>query len=171
MIYKFNTCLDLTSIKVEDGNQYYRSIDGVLYDRYVSELLAWPANKDFNGLPKDMKYGRLGMRCFENCKFTEFVIPECIYYIDSQIFYRCKNLRSVTFPSHELYSCFHDLFLETGGSVKEIHMKTTTPPERCYFYSDDAELKNATIYVPKGSSYKYESYDSEWKNLPIKEED
>ena len=111
------------------------------------------------------------MRCFENCKFTEFVIPECIYYIDSQIFYRCKNLRSVTFPSHELYSCFHDLFLETGGSVKEIHMKTTTPPERCYFYSDDAELKNATIYVPKGSSYKYVSYYSELKNLPIKEED
>ena len=169
----FEYCLDLTSIKVEDGNQYYRSIDGVLYDRYVSELLAWPANKDFNGLPKDMKYGRLGMRCFENCKFTEFVIPECIYYIDSQIFYRCKNLRSVTFPSHELYSCDTDLFLETGGSVKEIHMKATTAPERCYFNSNDAELKNATIYIPKGSSYEYEfKYsNSEWKKFPIKEED
>lgn len=50
-------------------------------------------------------------------------------------------------------------------------MKATTPPKRCYFNPNDVELKNATIYVPKGSSYKYKSYDSEWKNFPIKEED
>ena len=52
-------------------------------------------------------------------------------------------------------------------------MKATTAPERCYFNSNDAELKNATIYIPKGSSYEYKfKYsNSEWKKFPIKEED
>ena len=171
----FEYCLELNSIKVEDGNNNYFSIDGVLYDNRYSPrtLSAWPANKDFNGIPKEIGVSMLGMRCFENCKFTEIVIPECIYNIQSQIFYRCKNLRSVTFPSHKLNDCATDLFLETGGSVKEIHMKATTAPERCYFNSNDAELKNATIYIPKGSSYQYEfKYsNSEWKKFPIKEED
>ena len=171
----FEYCLELNSIKVEDGNNNYFSIDGVLYDNRYSPrtLSAWPANKDFNGIPKEIGVSMLGMRCFENCKFTEIVIPECIYNIQSQIFYRCKNLRSVTFPSHKLNDCATDLFLETGGSVKEIHMKATTAPERCYFNSNDAELKNATIYIPKGSSYEYKfKYsNSEWKKFPIKEED
>ena len=166
----FEKCHELTSIKVEEGNKNYSSTDGVLYDDDYNQLRAWPANKEFNGFPKDKYIWSFDTRSFADSKCTEIVIPEGVAHLGQYVFARCKNLRSITFPSNEL-SMSSDIFTETGGSIKEIHMKATTPPERCYFNPDDVELKNATIYVPKGSSNKYKSYDSKWKNLPIKEED
>lgn len=166
----FEKCHELTSIKVEEGNKYYSSTDGVLYDDDHKQLRAWPANKEFNGFPKDKYIWSFDTRSFADSKCTEIVIPEGVAHLGSAVFARCKNLRSITFPSNEL-SLSSDIFVETGGSIKEIHMKATTPPKRCYFNPNDVELKNATIYVPKGSFYKYESYDSEWKKFPIKEED
>ncbi len=39
----FTTAPALTSVKVEEGNNYLRSVDGVLYDAQLSTLLFYPA--------------------------------------------------------------------------------------------------------------------------------
>ena len=77
----FEKCHELTSIKVEEGNKYYSSTDGVLYDDDQKQLRAWPANKEFNGFPKDKYIWSFDTRSFADSKCTEIVIPEGVAHL------------------------------------------------------------------------------------------
>jgi hypothetical protein len=41
----FFWCGNLTAIEVEEDNAYFTSVDGVLYDKSLSELIQYPAGK------------------------------------------------------------------------------------------------------------------------------
>ena len=42
--YAFYDCYSLTSITVSDNNKYYKSIDGVLFDKNVQKIIAYPCS-------------------------------------------------------------------------------------------------------------------------------
>ena len=44
----FSWCSRLTSITVSDNNMYYKSIDGVLFDKNVQKIIAYPYGKSSN---------------------------------------------------------------------------------------------------------------------------
>lgn len=69
-------CKSLTRVDVLAENQYYTSIDGTLYTKDLTHLMAYaPARAD-----------------------SVFVIPEGVERIDNSAFYNCQNLTSVTIP-------------------------------------------------------------------------
>ncbi len=65
----------LNEITVDEENEYFKSVDGVLYTKDMKTLLAYPP-----------------------AKCGEYAIPEGIETIRTKAFYKCSNLTSITIP-------------------------------------------------------------------------
>lgn len=78
--FAFTYCKNLISINVDQNNQYFISIDGVLFDIEVTSLI----------------------RCPE-AKSGDYIIPNTVSNINHEAFYRCINLISITIHSNVRY--------------------------------------------------------------------
>jgi hypothetical protein len=72
----FANCNGLTALVVDSGNNYYSSVDGVLFNADQTHLVQWPAAKS-----------------------EEYTIPEGVTSIGASAFCDCDRLVSVTIPS------------------------------------------------------------------------
>ena len=72
----FRGCTGLTSITADKNNKNYTSVNGVLFNKNKTEILAYP-----------------------NAKSSSYVIPSSVTEIGSAAFYDCTGLKSVTIPS------------------------------------------------------------------------
>ena len=72
----FRGCKGLTSITADKNNKNYTSVNGVLFNKNKTEILAYP-----------------------NAKSSSYVIPSSVTEIGSAAFYDCTGLKSVTIPS------------------------------------------------------------------------
>ena len=72
----FRGCTGLTSIIADKNNKNYTSVNGVLFNKNKTEILAYP-----------------------NAKSSSYVIPSSVTEIGSAAFYDCTGLKSVTIPS------------------------------------------------------------------------
>ncbi len=72
----FKSCENLTNIEVAADNEYYTSVDGVLYDKNKVKLVRFPAKKSD----------------------TEFSIPEGVKIVQENAFYGCTSLETVKIP-------------------------------------------------------------------------
>ncbi len=73
----FSGAEKLQWIKVDSSNQYFKSIDGVVYDKSGKTLLVYPSGKSG----------------------TSFTVPNGIEVISNSSFMMNQNLASITFPS------------------------------------------------------------------------
>jgi hypothetical protein len=74
--YAFYSCGVLTSITIPENNPNYCSINGVLFNKDVTEIIQYPI-------------GRTD---------TEYTIPNGVTTISDSAFYQCKSLTSITIP-------------------------------------------------------------------------
>ncbi len=72
----FNGNFKLKEIKVSPDNKWFKSVDGVLYNKKGNKLISYP-------------YGRS----------TEYVIPEGVDSISSDVFNTFQEMTKITFPS------------------------------------------------------------------------
>ncbi len=87
----------LKSINVNLGNKYYSSISGVIYDKNIKTLVAYPRAKGTsfiipNGVTK------IGNEAFNGCQLTSIAIPSSVTSIGNKAFYGCQ-FKSITIPS------------------------------------------------------------------------
>lgn len=75
----FNKSSDIKSFNVENGNPYLVSVDGVVYDKDMIKLVAYPFGRDN----------------------TSFTVPSTVKTIGTSAFYGVKNLVSVDLGSVE----------------------------------------------------------------------
>jgi hypothetical protein len=95
----FNICKSLTDIVVETGNEYYSSLDGVLFDKAKTTLICCPAGKKEADYTIPESVTSIGNYAFSNCSsLTSITIPNSVTSIGSDAFNYCKNLISVTIP-------------------------------------------------------------------------
>lgn len=80
-------CDKITEIVVDDRNTHYKTIDGVLYNHEVTEVLFCPNGKMGKVIiPNTVK--RIGDYCFYNCKkLTSIYIPTSVTEIGTGSFY------------------------------------------------------------------------------------
>ena len=78
--YALTGCTRLTSINVNENNQNYCSVDGVLFDKGKTTLITYP-----NG--KGASYG------------ASYIIPSSVTSIEEWAFYNCSGLTGITIPS------------------------------------------------------------------------
>lgn len=105
--WQFDRMENLENITVSDESPYFKSIDGILYDKTAETLIRVPINKNITRLSipngvKEVANAR------DNCYITEIELPDSTETVGSQAFEDCKNLSSVLLP---------DKFIEISGTT------------------------------------------------------
>ena len=95
----FSNCQSLTEIVVDEGNAYYASLDGVLYDKSMSRLITCPAGK-IGSYTIAKNVAAFAFGAFEGSKLSEITIPDesTLITIGHRTFYGCDILTSINIP-------------------------------------------------------------------------
>lgn len=146
----FLECTNLEKIVVDDNNSNFSSLDGVLFNKQKTEILAYPRNK------AEKSYN----------------IPTSVININSKAFYKCQNLSSVVIPNSttnlERYGfkgCTNLVSLTIPMSVTIIGKSIENRCEYLNeFFIDENDRSIIEEYgeyklVDKKSNYKYVSID------------
>ena len=94
----FSNCFGLTAINVSSLNTAYSSVDGVLFDKEITELLSYPGGKSgAYTIPNSVT--SIHDYAFEGCTgLTSVAIPDSATDIGMYAFCGCPVLTSVTIP-------------------------------------------------------------------------
>ena len=136
----FCECYSLESITVDDGNQTFKSIDGVLYSKDGKTLICYPANKQgtcytipdgvtiigrtsfafcINLNTVIIPYGvtTVDGAAFANSRLERVAIPDSVVSIKADAFSGCELLKEVVLPSNieiiETYAFYECSALES----------------------------------------------------------
>ena len=91
----------LTSIDVSESNQYFASVDDILFTKDMKTLICYPAGKkdDSFSIPNSVTIIYGGAFC--GCSFiSSVIIPNSVTKIGDATFSSCPSLLSITIPSN-----------------------------------------------------------------------
>lgn len=154
MIGMYSMSPYLTEIKVNENNNNFRSVDGILYNKDLNELIICPENKIGEVIIPE---GVTGFRenAFNVCSLEGVTIPKSMEFLPENSFGYCCNLRSIIFSEglkglslNAFGQCDVLKSLELPGSLIEIFPgcltseleKVIVNADNPVFYSDDGLL-------------------------------
>ena len=98
--YPFYGCSGLLSVEVEDGNESYVSVDGVLIDKVTKTLVQYPVGNKQTSYVIPEGVTSIGDDAFDGCTtLMSVVIPNGVISIGNYAFFGCTGLTSMTIPS------------------------------------------------------------------------
>ncbi len=80
----------LTAIEVDEDNEFFCDIDGVLFSKDMKTLVFYPMSRDVK---------ELQLSDGTTVQGIEYCIPEGVEVIRTKAFYKCSELRQLTLPS------------------------------------------------------------------------
>ena len=93
----FADCSRLAEIAVDENNQYYKSVDGLLLTKDGRKLVSVPAGKEDVTIPDGVV--RIEKKAFLRCRrIAKLNIPDGVQEIGFRAFDGCSSLTRVTFP-------------------------------------------------------------------------
>ena len=155
--YAFIGLENLENYVVSEDNPYYKSIDGVLYEKDGKKLIAFPAGRmgsfvvpssvetigfgafentkiEYVSFEEGINLLTLGYRAFYNAKnLTSVSIPASVVSIDYYAFAECRNLETVTFAKDNLLTGIYE-----GAFLNCVSLKNITIPDSIIEISDYA---------------------------------
>jgi hypothetical protein len=97
--FAFSICTSLASIAVADSNSYFKSVDGVLYDKQVTQLICYPGGKQ-GPFAVPHVVTSIGRTAFYFCDgLTSVSLPTSLKSIGDSAFAGCSSLTSITLPN------------------------------------------------------------------------
>jgi hypothetical protein len=173
----FTDCTNLTAIDVDVANEYYCSIDGVLYNKDQTILVSYPTGKTgkFSIPDNVIRIGPFAFRStnlssvtisnsiesidyqtFSTSNLTSVIIPNSVTSIGGQAFWYSRKLTSVTIPSsvtiiggQAFFSC------KNLASVTNLSPTPQEIDSSYVFY--EINLNKVVLRVPAGSKALYEA--------------
>ncbi len=159
---QFNGCSGLKKITVNENNQSYKDVDGILFSKDDKMLIKYPAKKET----------------------AEYVISEDAAIICTGAFMDNEFLRKITIGNfvtavsdYAFKNCSALEEVELGGNVRIIGNESfkNCPklalvnahgmwPAHCPNVFDDAAKQNAKLYVPRGQMFNYKRR-LEWRDF------
>ncbi len=142
-INAFNNCSSLERITVAAGNNAFASQDGVLYNKELTTLVAYPAGREGEyTIPNSVT--ALEFRAFcDNAKLTAIVLPESLTSISELCFINCSSLQKAVLP--DSLTSIEEAAFEYCSSLAEITLPKTLTTLGNYAFSWCSALKSITI--------------------------
>lgn len=126
----FANCSALTEIVVDPENQNFSALDGVLFNKKRTLLIASPAlKKGVYNLPNSVT--QISESAFSQCKeLTSILLPNSISNIGSQAFSGCSKLKSIYLESNTPLSLSSstDVFKDVDQSICILHVPAGSVP-------------------------------------------
>ncbi len=123
----FCYCNQLSAINVSGNNSNYASVDGVLYNKDITNLIAYPAGKADLAFSVPDTVATIADEAFYSCRnIISIVLPEGLTDLGKSTFALCYNLEQVTFPD-ELKTIKQLAFTYCGNLTEVIlpaHLET-----------------------------------------------
>ncbi|MCR5608444.1 MAG: leucine-rich repeat protein [Lachnospiraceae bacterium] len=91
----FNGCSSLESFTVDSNNGYYASVDGILYNKEITEIISCPQNKSEIKIPDTVTSLN---RQLNSCKFEKIEIPDTLTNLGDYAFSSCSSLKEIKIP-------------------------------------------------------------------------
>ena len=99
----FSWCSSLTEISVDEANESYKSIDGILYTKNGKTLVQYPIGKNSTELIIPEGVENIGLQSFACCNsLTSVTFPNSITDVENYAFANCRGLTSVSLPASVL---------------------------------------------------------------------
>lgn len=123
----FASCHTLLAIEVDEANEAYSSLNGVLFDKQQKQLIAYPAAKQgAYTIPNSVT--SIGDEAFVWCTgLTSITIPSSVTSIGKTAFEGCTDLTSVSIPNsvtsigdYTFAQCFGLMSVSIPNSVTKI---------------------------------------------------
>ena len=98
-IFAFTSNLNLKEINVDEDNQNYTSIDGVLFNKKATELIHFPANKStiIYEVPETVK--TIKIKSFSQSNVKSVQLPNDLMNIEQSAFMSSTQLENITIPA------------------------------------------------------------------------
>ena len=161
----------VNKFELAQGNPYFSTIDGVLFDASHTEFVAWPCGRedmDYS-IPEGVSVIRI--RAFDNSLLESIGFPSTLRVIEQEAFYR-SNLKKIVLPegflSLDQYSfgrCTNLTEIILPSTLNNLESNTffrfksePTPQRKVTCYADtpvgdweENGVKNDILYVPEES--------------------
>lgn len=110
----------LIEINVDNGNEKYSTINGVLFNKNTTKIIKCPCGKTGEyKIPSSVD--EISNYAFYNCEgITDVIIPETVTTIGQYAFDNCSHLNSVLLPEKQR------LFLNEGAFEYNVQFKNTS---------------------------------------------
>ena len=116
-----------TQYSVSPENPYYKAIDGVVYSKDLTKLVAYPVGRFADGGENNFKIletvTEISSYAFLNCKHTSFKIPGTVKDIQYQAFAGNTNLTSIDIENG-VENIYDNAFIACN-SLTSIHLPTS----------------------------------------------
>ncbi len=143
--FAFSHCNALTSINVASGNSYYASVNGVLFNKILTELVSFPGGRTgAYTIPSGVM--SIGVGAFDlSLSLTSVTIPDSVTSIEYAAFCGCTALKSVTIGSgvKEIGS---DAFLDCTALTDVYYTGTEAQWDAISIGKYNDNLTSATIH-------------------------
>ena len=154
----FCCCTDLTSIDVVNENTVYSSVDGVLFNKDITELIRYPAGKTDTSYTIPDSVTSIGYEAFHGCtNLTSVTIPNSVARIDNGAFVDCANLKGITLPD-KVTSIGGQAFWDCSNLTDVYYTGTEEQWSAIEIADGNDDILNATIH------YNYHEHVTELRN-------
>ena len=185
----FSSCSSITSITVDESNETFCSIDGVLFTKDKTTLIQFPlAKTDKYTVPdgtividrdafyksklvtltlptslKEIGYDAFGY----SSNLTELIIPEGVTTIGDYIADHCTSLTTLRIPS--TVTSIGQRICNSCNSITDVYSDITIPYDINSNNFTSTVYSNATLHIPFGTRKAYANATG-WKEFKILEE-
>ena len=148
----FENCTSLTSIDVSKDNKKYSSVNGVLFNKDKSELIAYPAGKTDSEYVIPNSVTSIGYSAFSYCRsLTSVTIPNSVTSIGYGAFEDCTSLIGVTIPN-SVTSIGYGTFEDCTSLISVTIPNSVTSIGSSAFYNtayfnDESNWDNGVLYI------------------------
>lgn len=145
-------CINLKSIEVSKSNKHYVSVDGVLFNKEMTELIQYPIGKKQKEYVIPDSVTTLGYGAFCFCdELTKLTVGKGVTVIDDCMLFGCDNIETVILPD--------TLTKLDGGAFKYSGIKYIDIPDSVTFLGCEAMTaceRLETVNIGKGVSFIHE---------------